>query len=305
MRGIQREGTERGRASVAIATLLIVIVSSGCAGILETGASGSPAPPRPTDRLHAQAFDALERWAAAVRESGGAAITFVGELTSQIGDWVADGDNSKAALLAGLVEAAKPLSDEPPSRGEVKWLDGTTVGVKVVSAADALADLVTDGNGTACRGCLPLRVTEASLATTLIETSRGPAEAPTWVFTIEGSDVRITRVAVDDGVTVDPPPWNASEPPEGIRIEGAIGRAGSTELEVSFVGSPTDCGDVDYTAAAVESELAVVVIVTGRGTGCPDLRGELRTVRVTLAAPLGNRAVLEVRQGLPVPVTAP
>ncbi len=293
------------RAIVALGWVLLIAAAAGCSSLTGAASSGSPAPPRPTDRLHVQAFDALDRWAAAVRESGGASITFVGDLTSKIGEWVVDGGEQSVALEAGLVEAAKPLSDGTPSRGEVKWLDGMTVGVRLVSAADALADLVADADGEPCRGCVPLRVTDARLATGLIETSRGPAEAPTWVFTIEGSDVRITRVAVDGGVTVDPPPWNADDPPAGIRIESAIGEAASDELEVSFVGSPTDCGDVEYTAAAVESELAVVVIVTGRGTGCPDLRGQLRSARVELAEPLGKRAVLEVRQGLPVPVTAP
>ena len=312
MRAIRRARTWRARASVALACLSVGVAAAGCSSLLEGGASGSPGPSRPTDRLHVQAFDALDRWAAAIRESGGASITFVGGLTSQIGDWErAVGDNNKVALMAGLVEAANPLSDDAPSRGEVKWLDGTTVGVNVVSAADALEGLVADAEDAGCEACEPLRVIEARLATGLIETSRGPAEAPVWVFTIRGTAVRVTRVAVDESVTVVPPPWDAQDPPVGISIDGAVGIADSTELQARFTGAPERRGEpcgADYTAEAVESELAVVVIVTEHPTpgsgACPAV-GRTRTAEVRLASPLGNRAVLEVRQGLPVPVVAP
>ena len=158
---------------------------------------------------------------------------------------------------------------------------------------------------------MPLRVTDAKQATGLVETSQGPAEAPLWVFTIEGTDVRVTRVAVDPSVTVVPPPYNADHPPEGVSIDLATGTPGSRKLTVSFIGAekPGDapCG-ADYTAEAVESDLAVVVIVIEHAnptaTACRDV-GKTRTATVTLADPLGERAVLEVRQGLPVPVRAP
>jgi hypothetical protein len=292
---------------------VVLLVAGGCSGLLEPGPSGSPGPPLPTDRLHVQAHGALERWAAAVRESGGASITFVGDLTSQLGDWESSvAANNKPALASGLVQADEPLSDDTPSRGEVKWLDGTTVSVKVLSAASSLDELVASATGGECPECRPLQVTEARLATGLIETSRGPAEAPVWVFTIAGSAVRVTRVAVDESITITPPPWNAADPPEGISIDAAVGTQTSLELEVVFTGAVEERGEpcgADYTAEAVESELAIVVIVTERrtagGAGACDLAGRTRTADVALEAPLGNRAVLEIRQGLPVPIVAP
>jgi hypothetical protein len=260
------------------------------------------------DRIHTQAHDALDRWASAVRESGGATISFVGELTSQVGDWeAAVGDNNKTALYAGLVEPAVDLPDSP-ARGEVRWLDGSKVDVDVLSAADALADVVATATGSACPECRPLLVTEATLATGLVETTQGPAEAPLWVFTIDGTAVRVTRVAVDDSVTVEPPPWNAEDPPVGISIVSAAGSPDARRLEVSFTGAVENgsktCG-ADYTAEAVESDLAVVVIVSEHRNplpgACPAV-GRTRTVEVRLAQILGERAILEVRQGLPVPV---
>lgn len=309
-----RRGSGLAWLPVLAAGLLAATLTACTALVSAPGGSGRPTGTdgKPGDRIHQQAHDALERWARAVAESGGAAITFTGELTSQIGEWeAAVGDNNKVALMAGKVESMIDLPDDPPNRGEVKWLDGTTQGVDVLSAAAALEDLVAGGAD--CGDCEPtaLRVTEATLATSLVETSRGPANAPTWVFTIAGSDVRITRVAVDDRVTVDPPPWDAENPPVGIRIERAAGSAGSRELEVVFVGAAggrdKPCG-ADYATEAVESDLAVVIIViedrNPTPAACP-LVGALRTATVELAEVLGSRAVLEVTQGLPVPLEAP
>jgi hypothetical protein len=131
------------------------------------------------------------------------------------------------------------------------------------------------------------------------------------VFTIDGTAVRITRIAVDPSITVVPPPYNADHPPAGMSFDLAVGAPGSTKLTVSFTGAPgagdKPCG-ADYTAEAVESEIAIVVIVIEHANptpaSCPGL-GKTRTATATLAAPLGKRAVLEVTQGLPVPVHAP
>ena len=304
------------RPANRLATLLVAgaLLVAACANpVLAPGGSSPPGTgqgPAPADPLHRQAHDALERWADAVHESGGAGITFVGDRTGRIGEWEPDrAGNPAAALLSGLVEAGTALSAEVPGRGSVRWLDGTSVEVNVLSAAMALQELVGAGDGTECRGCLPLRITEAKLATSLAETSRGPAEAPTWVFTIEGSAVRVTRLAVDQSVTVKVPPWNADHPPEGVSIIHATGEPDSRRLTVQFVGAELGadepCG-ADYTAEAVESELAVVVIVTERRDDpdepC-DAVGFPRTAEVRLASRLGDRAVLEVRQGLPVEVS--
>jgi hypothetical protein len=233
-------------------------------------------------------------------------------MTAQVGTWEnAVGDNNKAALAAGRVVAATPLPEDRPPRDEVRWLDGSKVAVSVLSAAAALEDLVAAGDPTACADCRPLRVTDAQLATTLIETSQGPANVPTWVFSIAGSSATVTRVAVDESITVVPPAWNADDPPVGISIEGATGSADSRKLQVSFIGAvkaqDEPCG-ADYSTEAVESDLAVVVIVTEHRNPAPggcDAVGRTRAAEVTLKDPLGERAVLEIKQGLPVSVAAP
>jgi hypothetical protein len=300
----------RATAPTLFSLFVVATFLAGCASnVLSPGGSGVPvvsAAPEGGDPVHQQAHEALERWADAVRANGGAGITFTGNLTSQIGSWEANNGDNKDALEGGAITVTNALSEERPGRREVKWLDGTKVEVEVLSARQALDALIDSAAGD-CGGCEPLRVTEANLATDLAETSTGPAEVPKWVYSLRGSGVRITRVAVDGGVTVDPPPWNADDPPAGLSIDAAIGEPGSRKLTVQYVGADESCG-LEPSVEAVESDLAVVVIVEelpgADADGCR-LIGRLRTAEVTLDAALGDRVVLEVRQGLPVPLSAP
>jgi len=314
-RRVRPGGTSVRQAAFLLAILALVTACAtpaggpGGSGLTLTGASQEP-----LDRLHQQAHDALARWADAVRRSGGASISFVGELTGQIGDWEPANGQNKAALMAGMVESPRALPRGAPSRDVVKWLDGSSVDVNVLSAADTLAALVASATST-CAECTPLEVTDAQQATGLVDTSRGPANAPIWVYSVTGTTVKVTRVAVDKSVTVDPPPWNASEPPDGVSIQSATGSRDSKKLTVSFIGAKDGadkaCG-ADYTAEAVESELAVVIIIEehpskvelGPNVGCAR-GGFLRTAVVKLQDVLGDRAVLEIKQGLPVALTAP
>ena len=307
-----------GTGSVALAAFVVGFLTLACSvnGFFSASSTAVPvgeARPEATDRLHRQAQDALDRWAQAVQDNGGSTITFTGELTSQIGEWEpAVATRDKAALLGGALVATNPLSEERPGKREVRWTDGPKVDAQVLSAAQALEDLIADV-AQPCEDCTPLEITDANLATGLAETSSGPAEVPTWVFTIKGTAVRVTRVAVDGSVTVTPPPWNADDPPEGLSIDLAAGDPGSRTLDVQFVGAAKGAEDpcgADYTAEALESDLAVVVIIhaiehdASAAQPCRSI-GRTRTATVSLSGPLGERVVLEGRQGLPVPVQAP
>jgi hypothetical protein len=211
--------------------------------------------------------------------------------------------------MAGLVRVSADLPKDAPPPGVIVWADGTSTPVTVPSAVEAL-DAIARSAGGPCDECHPLEVTSARLVTGPVETTRGSATAPIWQFTIQGSRVLITRVAIAGPVTAQPPPWNANDPPVGISIDGAVGLPADVRLVVSFVGAP-DAGDkpcgAEYTAEAVESDLAIVVIVTEHafpfGGACTAV-GAIRHATVQLASPLGQRAVLEVKEGLPVKVSA-
>jgi hypothetical protein len=312
-----------------LAAAAIAVVASGCsAGVTSaprstatatTGtavaepsdeAQGRTAPSAPgaTDPAPARhrAEVVLSRWADAVAKAGASAsVTPVGELTGQVGVWEeAVGENNKEALMAGMVLSATPLGDQAPPDGKVTWQDGAMTRVPLLAAQQAI---VAIGSTTAapCHDCSPLLATAARLTSGPIQTTRGPATAPIWEFTLQGTAVRLTRVAVANPVVVAPDEVGSDL---GLSIYSASGSVTGTELTVAFVGAPDPgdrpCGE-DYTAEAVESRLAVVVIVTRHRNptaGACSAVGFRRTATARLAAPLGDRAVLDLQQGTPVPV---
>lgn len=262
-------------------------------------------------KLHEQARAALARWTVAVNSAGGpSAFVPVGDRTLQVGDWEeAVGDNNKQAMLAGLVNSTIPLSGQAPADGQVHWPDGSVSTVGLISAQQALKDITTDAGGSSCAACEPLQIVKAELTSGPISTSRGVAQAPMWMFSIQGTTVRLARIAVAASITVTPPAWDPNNPPTGLAINSAAGSVSGHTLTVSFVGAPAPgdqgCG-ADYSTEAVESADAVVVIVIEHpnlSLGACTAVGAIRTATVELAAPLGNRAVLEVQQGLPVAVS--
>jgi hypothetical protein len=286
--------------------VLIVAAVAGCGSLDEFAGRANE-----TARLHEQADAALARWAAAVAAAGGRQDFVPTEgMTGQVGDWEVDvGDNNKPALMAGLVDAATQLPDDVPPRAEIRWNDGTTKTVPTISAAQSLKDLRDEPEGP-CPECHPLRVTGARLSTATVQTSRGPATAPAWEFSLEGTHVKVTRIAIaaGDGPAVQPPRWDANNPLWGLRIDSATGTIGGLQLTVSFIGAPDGadkpCG-ADYAAEAVESDLAVVIIVTAHSNpsqGACRAAGATRTATAVLARPLGDRTVLDVMEGRPVPV---
>jgi len=301
-------------SGITIGVLLVAIAFAvpGCQPAAWSSGPGSPGPDSPAAViLHDQAKAVLARWADAVAAAGGGqAVVPVGDLTGQVGDWEpALGDNNKRALMAGQVLTDAELSPVAPPDAKVTWADGTTATVPVLSAQDALVAIGRSGSPDACGGCTPLMVTRTTLGSGPIDTTRGAATGPIWTFAIKGTAVTVTRVAIGNAVTV-PRLEIGPGGTDAMAIDAASGTVGGTALTVSFVGAPLPgnqpCGE-DYFAEAVESSLAVTVIVTrhpflGPVVACPAV-GATRTATATLAAPLGDRTVLDLQGGQPVTLT--
>jgi hypothetical protein len=303
---------------VVLAVLVLVGALTGC---VDPVAPVLPATP-PIDEgplLQQQAADALKRWDEAVAAAGGLTgfvpvsdpMTIVGTFEPAIAD------NAKLALTAGMFEIGVPPVMIIPA-GRVVWADGMTRPVRTLSVAEAVMGLsMRDLNQPPC-GCTPLRIVSAQPITLQVETTRGPALAPAWEFTLAGTAVKLLYVAVAEtaGVQVTPPPEGAGPPPVGIVIWLAAVSPDGRRLRVFFTGSQGPgsvyCGH-DYTGEAVESTTAVVVIVRAHSSAteppnadgvpvvCPN-SGHDRETTVDLAAPLDDRAVLEVVTGTPVVV---
>jgi hypothetical protein len=289
-----------GRVGLFLATAITLGTSLSACGLA----------PDNQATLHQEAQEDLARWDKAVAAAGGSsAFVPVGQLTGQMGDWEASvGDNNKPALYAGLLESTGSLPGATPPDATVSWGDGTSRSFRLVSAVKALADVKTDPSNSACSDCTPLQVTGAQLMTSTVKTSRGPAKAPVWSFTIAGTAVQVTRLAVAGPVVVNQPARDPNNAFIGLGVDSATASAGGRDLTVSFTGAPgpgsQPCG-ADYTAETVESSTAVVVIVTEHPhwslipEACTAVGAE-RTAVATMAAPLGDRTVLEVGQGQPV-----
>ena len=177
-RAVGPDMARRATARYAL-VLLVTMAMAGCA--FAPGATDPAA-------AHQRAQEVLSAWAAAVTAAGEhAAVTPVGELTGQIGDWEeAVGDNNKRALMAGMVASDSPLSEEAPPDGEVTWRDGMTTKVPLLSAQDAIVAIESTAEAP-CSDCSMLLVTAAELTSGPIQTSRGPATAPIWEFTVQGT----------------------------------------------------------------------------------------------------------------------
>lgn len=292
-----------------IVWIAVVAVLGGC-GQARTGAGETGPGGDGLDRLRQQARDVLARYDKTIGEAGGQqSFVPIGELTRQIGNWESRNGDRKLSLLSGRVMTAVALPAAPQPTGEVVFDNGASQTVPVISAGEALEQLTAASSGN-CPECIPLEVIGARLTTVRIRTTRGPATAPGWEYALKGTAVRLTRVAVADSAIVPftPPSWDPYNAPGGLAIGSATTTAGSSELTVTFAGAPgpgsQPCG-ADYSAEAVESVNAVAVIVIAHphaaGQICPAIGAE-RSATVDLAKPLGERAVLEVQQGLPVQV---
>lgn len=290
----------------------LCVATSACVAPPTSVSSIAASPlPSATDSsaAHQRGQAVLAAWADAVAAAGNRGwVTPVGELTGQIGDWEASvGDNNKRALMAGNVASVNSFADQAPPDGKVTWPDGTTTKVSVMSAQQAVAAIGTTTEAP-CSDCSMILLTNAQLTSGPIQTTRGPATAPIWEFNVKGSAVKVTRVAIDAAQIV--PSLEEGDPELSPPMDSASGTVGGKELTVAFVGAPNPgdqpCGE-DYTAEAVESDLAVVVIVTRHPHVPPEAGacaavGARRTATATLAAPIGDRVVLDLRTETPIPV---
>jgi hypothetical protein len=229
-------------------------------------------------------------------------IVFIWELTHG-GGWRGHGaDDAKGYFLSGRIEATVDLPTEGPPPGEVTWQDGTTQEVPLISAADALAAMIVELRGDQpaqeCGDCL--QVAGATLTTRMALTWHGEAQVPVWQFDFIGRGKPmepISFVAVRDRVAFND--WDAW-PDFFPSTSGAYGRPNDTEITVVFGGGACDTG---HSMVPVESDGAVVPIITTTVAQGPCIAlGVGYALTLTLDTPLGDRAVLDLDSGYPVPV---
>ena len=187
--------------------------------------------------------------------------------------------------------------------GVVRWADGSTVRLPLLTARAAFAELAAQRPCGGPDACGQLTVTGAQPGVVTVRTSRGLASVPSWQFTVAGLGWPVSEVAIARSAFVVLPGYGPI-PPAGRNTPGVSGlpavSVDGRTLTVSFTGSACDAA---WGAYRYESGGTVVTGSWERpsagNTPCPAV-GMPRTARVTLARPLGTRIVLDVASGLPL-----
>lgn len=228
---------------------------------------------------------------------------------------------TQTALTAGflVLEADLPKSGE--DKGEIAFPDGTPMSVGLVDAKTAWSDLAPadpadcstspsnpdpagsggpDDSTSHKVPCSKLRVTGVELGTVPLQTSRGTAEVPAWLFSLEGLTQPIARVAVSPDDIDAVPQVDVPEPGDLsglVAVQDLVGVDGGTITYRLGVGA---C-DVDIKPLFLETDSAVVVAGTKTTTGdmCTD-QLKLEPVTITLSKPLGSRPLVSAHTGQPV-----
>ncbi|MEV4820470.1 hypothetical protein [Micromonospora sp. NPDC049274] len=150
------------------------------------------------------------------------------------------------------------------------------------------------------RPCRSLTVTGVTLSSVPVRTSRGEAQVPAWLFTIEELATPVAQLAVAPSA-VSPVP-EPTGPPRSLP-DGLVAAQDLTAVDGARLTFRLGVGACDTGITPLVRELPDVVVVGGRvtrSTGVCTDQLKLEPVTITLAAPLGARAVLNVATGAPL-----
>lgn len=306
-------------------TLLLVLPLLLAAGCAPTRVDLFDGPSEPTHR--AEAFD---QRAARVAEAWQPGRDWLTGYVPLEGPTVLTGDprftpDTETAFRAGWYRAQVPISPMRVS-GEIRFPDGRLT-LPLVSAAEAYRQL-DQGDPVPCPGrpkrpglptpggptvepgpdgwttstpaqtaCLSLTVTGVTLGTVPVRTSRGEAQVPAWLFTVEELATPVARLAVAPTAVgrVPEPTAPAGPLPDGLVPAQDLAAVDGARLTVRL-----GVGACDSAITPLVWERPDVVVVGGSVTRatdvCPAIL-KMEPVTVTLAAPLGARPVLDVSTG--------
>ena len=209
---------------------------------------------------------------------------------------------AKLAFMSGHFRLAGVLP-AGPLPGIVRWANGTTLRLPLLSARAAFAELAAQRPCAVPGACGQLTVTGAEPGVVTVRTSQGRATVPAWRFTVAGLGWKVSEVAIARSAFVVLPGYGPI-PPAGRNTQGvseltAVSGNGRA-LTLIFTGGACDAAWGGY---RYESGSTVVVGSWTRSSAsnaaCPAM-GIGRRVHMTLARPLGTRVVLDVASGLPL-----
>jgi hypothetical protein len=303
---MMRLGFSRAAAVVAVAALAVAACGSQPAAPPATSQTTPPAAGQNGPAAFvARARQVTAQWdrsAAARVWRTGLVLLDASDLTPVPPSAGFSSQREKDAFGSGHFRLAATLPAEPLP-GLVRWADGTTSRLPLLTARAAFAELAAQRPCGGPYACGQLTVTGAQPGVVTVHTSRGLASVPAWRFTVPGLGWPVSEVAVARNALVVLPA-HVPIPPAGQNTPGVNGltavSADGRTLTLSFTGSACDAA---WGAYRYESNGTVVAgsweKPSAGNTPCPAV-GMTRTARVTLARPLGTRVILDVASGLPL-----
>ncbi|QOV41206.1 hypothetical protein IM697_19785 [Streptomyces ferrugineus] len=214
----------------------------------------------------------------------------------QLPDDAFHNDVDKEAYLMRNFVLRGELPETSAKDAKVTWPNGDSLTLPLAGARETYKRL-DRADSPAPR----LTVTGAKLGETTLATSRGPATVPAWLFTLEGYDTPLKRVALSSPKHPEPPIGPADHLSGGLWELNRLVEVAADGRSVTVLAHHGSCDDgpgVDV----LETDGSVVLSgyrVGARGGICTtDLRS--KKVKVTLERPLGDRILLDAFTGRPV-----
>lgn len=290
------------RSCVALAAALVL---AGC-GYGPTG----PDPAEASALLDARSREVAAGWTRTLRTASPYGLLPLQQLTV-----------APAGIPQRLVElvdgGAYALRTELPmgelEPGVVRFADGASQSVPLVTAHEAFTaiklsgctadrpEVSPDEPKPSAQACVVLPVTAVRLGEAPLYTSRGPATAPAWLFTVPGLPGPVVRMAVAaDPAGSEPVPGLAEIDPRLLTVVAPLLGIDAVDGRSVRFWYDKAC-DTVVGPVAYESEHAVVLSVQveppPRHSACPHVQ-VARQASLVLDVPLGSRQLLEVRGGL-------
>ncbi|MCF2127128.1 hypothetical protein L1I79_11880 [Strepomyces sp. STD 3.1] len=201
------------------------------------------------------------------------------------------------AFATGNFELRGDLSDGSQKSGKVTWRTGASLELPLMEPRKAYEALDrSEAEGTS------LIVTGVRLGAMVHQTSRGPATVPAWLFTVDGYEAPLKRVAVSPSALPTPPIRPARDvsgseltPLNGIAEVAQDGRS------LTVLASHGACDD-GPAVRTLETRTTVVLSASVLGAEDGPCSGEsnVTSVNVKLDRSVYGRIVLDAFTGRPV-----
>ncbi|MFG2555782.1 hypothetical protein ACGFWF_38490 [Streptomyces sp. NPDC048581] len=287
-----RTTTSRTVSRTVQLLIALGLLTAGCGGA-DTSGSGKPDPApdtRPRALKVAKAWDgspAADVWREGYYPMGDPV---------QLPEDAFHNDADKEAYITQNFVLRGDLPKSPQKDAKVTWRDGDSLTLPLMGARAAYEKLGGD-NGSGPR----LTVTGAKLGETTLATSRGPATVPAWLFTIEGYDTPLKRVALSSSKQPKPPIGPADSVSSELWDLDKLVEVSADGRSVTVLAHHGACDD-GPAVDVLETDGSVVLsgYMVGTRDGVCTLQLLSKKVKVALDRPLGDRVLLDAFTGAPV-----